>query len=57
MFLASTAHHQAVRYMYVANGTSKMTVSELTVILEVPFVSKLTVILEVAFATYIHLTS
>jgi hypothetical protein len=43
--------------MYVANGTSKMTVSELTVILEAPFVSKLTVILEVPFATYIHLTS
>jgi hypothetical protein len=25
MFLVSTAHHQEVRYMYVANGTSKMT--------------------------------
>jgi hypothetical protein len=30
MFRASTAHHQEVRCMYVANGTSKMTVSELT---------------------------
>jgi hypothetical protein len=30
MFLASTAHHQAVRcmYTYVVNGTSKMPVSE-----------------------------
>jgi hypothetical protein len=33
------AHHQEVRCMYVANGTSKMTVSLLTVILEVPFAS------------------
>jgi hypothetical protein len=37
MFRASTAHHQEVRFMYVANGTSKMTVSSLTVILEVPY--------------------
>jgi hypothetical protein len=28
MFRASTSHNQEVRYMYVANGTSKMTVSE-----------------------------
>jgi hypothetical protein len=28
MFRASTAHQQEVRCMYVANGTSKMTVSE-----------------------------
>jgi hypothetical protein len=42
MFRASTGHHQEVRCMYVANGTSKMTVSELTDIVEVPF------------ATYIH---
>jgi hypothetical protein len=28
MFWASTAHHQEVRYMCVANGTSKTTVSE-----------------------------
>jgi hypothetical protein len=27
MFRASTAHHQEVRCMYVANGTSKMAVS------------------------------
>jgi hypothetical protein len=27
MFRASTAHHQEVRCVYVANGTSKMTVS------------------------------
>jgi hypothetical protein len=27
MFQASTAHHQEVRCMYVANGTSEMTVS------------------------------
>jgi hypothetical protein len=27
MFRASTAHHQEVRFMYVANGTSKMPVS------------------------------
>jgi hypothetical protein len=38
MFRASTAHYQEVRCMYVANGTSNMTVSELTVILEVPYV-------------------
>jgi hypothetical protein len=37
MFRASTAHYQEVRCVYVANGTSKMTVSELTGILEVPF--------------------
>jgi hypothetical protein len=30
--MASTAHHQEIRCMYVANGTSKMTVSELTLI-------------------------
>jgi hypothetical protein len=36
MFRASTAHHQEVRCMSVANGTSKMTVSEpRVVILEV----------------------
>jgi hypothetical protein len=35
MFRASTAHHQEVRCMYVTNGTSKMTVSKLTVILKV----------------------
>jgi hypothetical protein len=35
MFRASTAHHQEVRCMYVANGTSKMTVSLLSVILKV----------------------
>jgi hypothetical protein len=34
MFRASTAHHQEVRCMYVANSTSKMTASE-PVILEV----------------------
>jgi hypothetical protein len=45
MFRASTAHHQEVRYIYVENGTSKMTVSSLTVILEAQF------------ATQIHLTS
>jgi hypothetical protein len=28
MFQASTAHHQEVRCIYVANGTSKMAVSE-----------------------------
>jgi hypothetical protein len=28
MFRGSTAHHQEVRCMYVANGTSKMPVSE-----------------------------
>jgi hypothetical protein len=28
MFRASIAYHQEVRCMYVANGTSKMTVSE-----------------------------
>jgi hypothetical protein len=28
MFWASTAHHQEVRRIYVANGTSKMTVGE-----------------------------
>jgi hypothetical protein len=28
MFRASTAHHQEVRCMYVANGTSKITISE-----------------------------
>jgi hypothetical protein len=28
MFRALTAHHQEVRCMYVANGTSKMTASE-----------------------------
>jgi hypothetical protein len=48
MFQASTAHHQEVSYIYVANGTSKMTVSE---------PGSLTVILQVPFATYIHLTS
>jgi hypothetical protein len=39
MFWASTAHHQEVRCMYVANGTSEMIVRELgsqTIILEVP---------------------
>jgi hypothetical protein len=45
MFRASTVHHQEVKCIDVANGTSKMTVSGLTVILDVPF------------ATYIHLTS
>jgi hypothetical protein len=37
MFWASTAHHQEVRCMYVANSTSKMIVSKLTykVIVEV----------------------
>jgi hypothetical protein len=35
MFWALTAHHQEVRCMYVANGTFKMTVSSLTVILKV----------------------
>jgi hypothetical protein len=29
MFRASTAHHQEVKCMYVANGTAKMTVSKL----------------------------
>jgi hypothetical protein len=29
MFRASTAHHQEIRCMYVANGTSKMIVNEL----------------------------
>jgi hypothetical protein len=42
LFRASAAHHKEVRYIYLANGTYKMTV---------------TVILEVPFATYIHLTS
>jgi hypothetical protein len=40
MFRASTVYHQEVRCMYVANGTSKMTINEpglLTVILEVPY--------------------
>jgi hypothetical protein len=48
MFRALTAHHQEVRCVYVANDTSKMTVSE---------PDPLTVILEVSFAIYIHLTS
>jgi hypothetical protein len=39
MFRTSTAHYQEVKCMYVANGTSKMTASLLTVILEVPQVS------------------
>jgi hypothetical protein len=34
MFQVSKAHHQLVRYIYVANVTSKMTVTSLTVILE-----------------------
>jgi F0F1-type ATP synthase alpha subunit len=34
MFRASTAHHQEVKCVYVAKGTSKMTVSSLTVILK-----------------------
>jgi hypothetical protein len=34
MFQVSKAHHQVVRCIYVANGTYKMTVGELTVILE-----------------------
>jgi hypothetical protein len=38
MFWASTAHHQEVRCVYVANGTSEMIVRLLTVILDVPHV-------------------
>jgi hypothetical protein len=45
VFRASTVHHQEVKRIDVANRTAKMTVSELTVILDVPF------------ATYTHLTS
>jgi hypothetical protein len=29
MFQGSTAHHQEVRYMHVANGTSKMPIIEI----------------------------
>jgi hypothetical protein len=36
MFQASTAHNQEVRCMYVANGTSKMTVSEPSSLIEAP---------------------
>jgi hypothetical protein len=39
MFQASTAHHQEVRCVCVANGTAKMTVSSLTVILAVHLTS------------------
>jgi hypothetical protein len=37
MFRASAAHHQEVWCIYVVNGTPEMTVSSLTVILEVLF--------------------
>jgi hypothetical protein len=58
MFRASTAHHQELRCMYVANGKSKMVVNEPGCNVTVPFhPSSLTINLEVPFATYIHLTS
>jgi hypothetical protein len=57
MFWASTAHHQEVRFTYVAGGTSEMTVSRLgwNGVQFQP--GPLTVILEVPCATYVHLTS
>jgi hypothetical protein len=55
MFQESAAHHQEASVcMYIANGTSKMTVSEPG--WNVPLHPGLpAVILEVPFATYIHL--
>jgi hypothetical protein len=50
MFQTSTAHRQEVRYVYVANGNSKMTVGG------PGWNGPLTVILEVPFAIHIHLT-
>jgi hypothetical protein len=58
-FRASTAHHQEVRCVYVANGTCmNMAVSGLAAAASVPLhPDTLTVILEVPYATYTHLTS